>query len=32
MAFLYDEEELRLRQKERMYGNMFLLTELFITK
>ena len=30
MMYLYDEDELKERLKEQMYGNMFLLTELFI--
>lgn len=30
MMYLYDEEELKERQKEQMYGNMFLITELYI--
>jgi hypothetical protein len=30
MMYLYDEEELKERLKEQMYGNMFLITELFI--
>ena len=29
MMYLYDEEELKERYKERMYGNMFLITELY---
>jgi hypothetical protein len=28
--YLYDEEELMERLKEQMYGNMFLITELYI--
>lgn len=30
MMYLYDEEELMERLKEQMYGNMFLITELYI--
>jgi len=30
MMYLYDEEELKERQKEQMYGNMYLITELYI--
>ena len=32
MMNLYDEKELNERKKEQMYGNMYLITELFIAK
>ena len=32
MMNLYDDEELQERKKEQMYGNMYLLTELFIAR
>ena len=30
--YLYDDEELKERKKEQMYGNMYLITELFTFK
>jgi len=30
MMNLYDDEELKERKKEQMYGNMYLITELYI--
>jgi len=30
--YLFDDNELKERKKEQMYGNMYLLTELFIAK
>jgi hypothetical protein len=30
--YLYDLEELNQRKKEQMYGNMYLITELYIAK
>lgn len=32
MMYLYDLEELKERKKEQMYGNMYLITELYIAK
>lgn len=32
MMHLYDDNELKIRQKEQMYGNMYLITELYIAK
>lgn len=32
MMNLYDDDELQERKKEQMYGNMYLLTELFIAR
>jgi len=32
MMYLYDVEELKERRKEQMYGNMYLITELYIAK
>jgi len=32
MMYLYDQEELNQRRKEQMYGNMYLITELYIAK
>lgn len=32
MMYLFDEKELQARKKEQMYGNMYLLTELFIAR
>jgi hypothetical protein len=32
MMYLYDLEELNQRRKEQMYGNMYLITELYIAK
>jgi len=32
MMYLFDENELNERKKEQMYGNMYLITELFIAK
>jgi len=32
MMYLFDENELQERKKEQMYGNMYLLTELFIAR
>lgn len=32
MMYLFDDNELRERKKEQMYGNMYLLTELFIAR
>lgn len=32
MMHLYDDNELKLRKKEQMYGNMYLITELYIAK
>ena len=32
MMYLYDLEELNQRKKEQMYGNMYLITELYIAK
>jgi len=32
MMYLFDDNELQERKKEQMYGNMYLLTELFIAK
>jgi hypothetical protein len=30
MMYLFDDNELRERKREQMYGNMYLITELFI--
>jgi hypothetical protein len=32
MMYLFDDKELAERKKEQMYGNMYLLTELYIAK
>lgn len=32
MMYLFDDEELAARKKEQMYGNMYLLTELYISR
>ena len=32
MMHLYDDHEMKIRQKEQMYGNMYLITELYIAK
>lgn len=32
MMYLFDDNELKARKKEQMYGNMYLLTELFIAR
>jgi len=32
MKYLYDLEELNHRKREQMYGNMYLITELYIAK
>ena len=32
MMYLFDDNELKERKKEQMYGNMYLLTELFIAR
>jgi hypothetical protein len=32
MMHLYDDHELQLRKKEQMYGNMYLITELYIAR
>jgi hypothetical protein len=32
MMYLFDDAELQARKKEQMYGNMYLLTELFIAR
>ena len=32
MMYLFDDEELAARKKEQMYGNMYLLTELYIAR
>jgi hypothetical protein len=32
MMYLFDDHELKMRKKEQMYGNMYLITELYIAK
>ena len=32
MMYLFDDEELKERKKEQMYGNMYLITELYVAK
>jgi hypothetical protein len=32
MMHLYDDNEMKLRKKEQMYGNMYLITELYIAR
>ena len=32
MMHLYDDNELMLRKKEQMYGNMYLITELYVAR
>ena len=32
MMYLFDDKELQERKREQMYGNMYLITELYIAK